>query len=108
VHRPQFSQRTAASAHPQAGPNPSPPTPPTGRIELNGVIGTGTCSYELRFAATLSYYLLFLAAPVDSATVLQMMTPEVERLLSGQSSHVASTNRNKTCLLCWDLHCGCM
>jgi hypothetical protein len=29
VHRPQFSQRAAASAHPQAGPDRSPP-PPSG------------------------------------------------------------------------------
>jgi hypothetical protein len=27
VHRPQFSQRAAASTHPQAGPDRSPPTP---------------------------------------------------------------------------------
>jgi hypothetical protein len=32
VHRPQFSQRAAASAHPQAGPNRIPSTP-TGRIK---------------------------------------------------------------------------
>jgi hypothetical protein len=35
VHRPQFSQRAAARAHPQAGPDHSPPTP-TGWNKLTG------------------------------------------------------------------------
>jgi hypothetical protein len=64
VHRPQFSQRAAASAHPQAGPDRNPPTP-MGWDELISWIWVENYTQNTQLV-------LFTSPPIHSARQLRL------------------------------------